>query len=120
MVFVIEEKPHARFRRSGDDLHITQPLSIADALDPPAAGTSSAQRSITHLDGHKVTVSIPRPTAGSTSIQAGRTTRVANEGMPISKTKGTTKGDLVVEWNLVLPDRLDETKRKQIRQLLTS
>lgn len=118
IVFVIEEKPHPRFRRNGDDLHVDATLSLADALDPPAAGTPASRRNVTHLDGRKLEVPLPRPAPGCTTIQSGRSTRIANEGMPISKTKGATKGDLLVEWQIALPERLDEEKRKELRRLL--
>jgi DnaJ-class molecular chaperone len=32
MVFVIEERPHARFKRDGDDLLLQKRLSLSEAL----------------------------------------------------------------------------------------
>ncbi len=36
VVFIVDEKPHAHFRRDGDDLRVTIPLNLVDALDPPS------------------------------------------------------------------------------------
>lgn len=47
---MIEEKPHARFKRDGDDLVLHQRLSLADAL----CGTDI---SVTTLDGRSLRVS---------------------------------------------------------------
>ena len=56
---------------------------------------------------------------GKTTISPGRTTRLAGEGMPISKVKGARKGDLVVEWNVEFPDRLNDSQRSAIRAALS-
>lgn len=38
--------------------------------------------------------------------------------MPISKTGGKTKGDLVVRFNVVFPERLSEDQKKKLREIL--
>lgn len=116
LVFVIDEKPHTRFSREGDDLKVSMSLSLADALDPPP----KASRNLTTLDGKKVNIPLPTPSNGQTSIMPGRTTRMANQGMPISKTGGTKRGDLVIVWEVSLPDRLNEEQRKTIRNALSA
>lgn len=50
MVFVIEEKPHPRFKRDGDDLLVTQRISLADAL-------CGAELTVQSLDGRQLTIS---------------------------------------------------------------
>ena len=43
--------------------------------------------------------------------------RVNNEGMPISKNL-PSKGNLLIEFNIVFPQRLSETQKQQISQCL--
>jgi DnaJ family protein B protein 4 len=50
MVFIIDEKPHARFKRDGDNLLMTKRISLSDAL----CGTEFAVQT---LDGRTLTVS---------------------------------------------------------------
>ena len=70
------------------------------------------------MDGRSVEIPLPSPGLGKTTISPGRTTRLANEGMPISKAKGTRKGDLIVEWNVEFPDKLSDTQRSALRNAL--
>ncbi|KAJ1019643.1 hypothetical protein NDA18_006120 [Ustilago nuda] len=118
VVFIVDEKPHAHFRRDGDDLRVTIPLNLVDALDPPKAGTPGSRKQILTLDGRKIDIPIPQPTGGKTSVTPGKTTRLANEGMPISKTGGKRKGDLVVEWSVQLPETLTWAQREGVRKVL--
>ena len=118
LVFIIAEKPHPRFTRENDDLHIKLPLPLVDALDPPKAGSAGSKRNIQTLDGRTIDVPLPQPGLGKTTISPGRTTRIANEGMPISKTDGKRKGDLVVTWDLQIPDKLNDSQRQAVRQAL--
>lgn len=50
VVFILDEKPHARFKRDGDNLLLTQRLSLGDAL----CGT---EFQVQTLDGRSITVS---------------------------------------------------------------
>lgn len=119
LVFIVDERPHSRFTRNGDDLRLIQPLKLVDALDPPKPGSPNSRRKITTLDGRTIEVPIPSAGLGKTTISPGRTTRLAGEGMPISKVKGARKGDLVVEWNVEFPDRLNDSQRSAIRAALS-
>ena len=119
VVFIIDEKPHSKFRRDGDDLRLTVPLSLVDALDPPKAGSAASRKAVTTLDGRRVDIPLPSPGPGRTTIVPGRTTRLAGEGMPISKAPGK-KGDLVVEWSVELPERLSDTQRQNLRKALAA
>ena len=51
IVFTIDEKPHALFKREGNDLVYTHRLPLVDAL----AGTTL---SLTHLDGEQIRIPI--------------------------------------------------------------
>ena len=87
MVFVIEEAPHSTFKREGDLLIANYHIPLGDAL------TSSGQsRSITGIDGKKVSWSLP-----STVIMPGLEYKISGQGWPIRK-DGAVKGrgDLVI------------------------
>ncbi|GJJ08381.1 hypothetical protein Clacol_002595 [Clathrus columnatus] len=109
VVFVIEEKPHPRFTRDGHDLITTLDLPLVDALTG-----SGGSKTIDALDGRKVRVPL---TSGI--VKPGSETRVSGEGMPIRKA-GTTKsrGDLLVKWNVVFPDRLTPNQKEELRKIL--
>ncbi len=104
-MFVIDEKAHARFKRDGNNLIYNAKLSLADAL----CGTTL---SIPNLDGR--TTSVPlRDVVSSGSQQAAR-----GEGMPVSKAPGS-RGDLIIQFQVEFPRRLDDTVKQQLRALLS-
>jgi DnaJ-related protein SCJ1 len=47
VVYTLKTQPHSRFTRRGNDLYMSQPLSLKEAL-------SGFKKSFKHLDGHKV------------------------------------------------------------------
>lgn len=102
--FVVEELPHARFTRRGNDLHASVKVPLVDAL-------CGGEAAVETLDGRRLAFALPQPFPG------GRATKVlAGEGMPISKEPGR-KGDLVVELDVALPALSDEQKRR-VKELL--
>ena len=60
IVFVVEEKPHPRFKREDDDVVVSLNISLADALAGPAPGQPT-DRTIEHLDGRMIKVQLPKP-----------------------------------------------------------
>lgn len=110
LVFVVEEKPHERFRREGNDLVATLPVPLVDAL----TGGDGSKRVLEHLDGRKLQVPLP---AGI--VKPGTTTTISGEGMPIRKEGSVKKkGDLIVKWDVVFPDRLTAAQKEGIRKVL--
>jgi DnaJ family protein B protein 4 len=110
LVFVVEEKPHARFTRDGHDLRTKVPLPLVDALAGPVAPT----RTVEALDGRKLSVRVP---AGV--VRPGQTTTIPGEGMPARKAAdGRKKGDLIVEWDIVFPERLTPAQKEGVRKVL--
>lgn len=101
------------FRRKGDDLYWKELLSLREAW------MGDWTRNLTHLDGHVVQLSRKR---GET-IQPGQVERVAGEGMPKWHEDGdsvyhkTEFGDLLVEYTVVLPDKMDKTMEKEFWEL---
>ncbi|KAI0072530.1 DnaJ-domain-containing protein [Panus rudis PR-1116 ss-1] len=109
LVFVVEEKPHDRFVREGNDLVVHEKLPLVEAL----AG-NGGKRAIETLDGRRIQVNIP---AGI--VKPGAQTTVPGEGMPIRK-EGSVKrkGDLIVKWDIVFPERLTPAQKEGIRKVL--
>jgi len=73
----------------------------------------SGSRTVRQLDGR--VISVPAP-AGV--IKPGMETRVVGEGMPIRKQGRSGKGDLVVRWDVVFPDRLTAAQKEGVRKVL--
>ncbi|EPQ52724.1 DnaJ-domain-containing protein [Gloeophyllum trabeum ATCC 11539] len=108
LVFVVEEKPHDRFTRDGDDLHTTVKIPLVDALTG-----SGGTKVVEHLDGRKLQVPVP-----TGIVKPGQVTRIPSEGMPIRKQGGKKKGDMVVKWEVVFPDRLTPAQKEGLRKVL--
>jgi molecular chaperone DnaJ len=92
--------PHPLFRREGDDLHVTVPVGIHEA----ALG---ARFEIPTFDG-PVRLRVPPGT------QTGQRVRLHERGVP-SRHDGR-RGDLVVEFRIVLPAVLDERSKALLRE----
>lgn len=94
--------PHPYFIREGDDIHLTLPLTLIEALN----GT---QVKVPTIDG-AVTLKIPPHS------QNGQRLRLKNKGALSMKTK--VRGDQLVILEVRLPDRLDKKTSKQITEIL--
>ena len=96
----VQVDPHPRFRREGDDLHVTVPVAIHEA----ALG---ARVEVPSLDG-PLRLRVPPGT------QSGQRFRMSERGAP--STRDGHRGDLVVEVRLVLPAFLDERSKELLRE----
>jgi DnaJ family protein B protein 4 len=118
IVFLLEEKPHATFKRDGDDLVYHFKVPLVDALSGPPGGGSVA-KSLTHLDGRTINFNVPYPRGGGNPLKPGQEIRIAGEGMPITrKTATKPKGDLVVKLDIIFPDRISAAQAEGIRKVL--
>lgn len=104
LVFIIDEKPHSLFTREGNDLIITQKVSLAEAL------TGYTVR-LTTLDGRSLTIPI------NNVINPNYEEVVPNEGMPIQKDP-TKRGNLRIKFNIKFPTRLTAEQKAGIKKLL--
>jgi len=86
----IKIEPHPFFARSGDDITITVPITLAEAV-------SNAKITVPTIDG-KVAMTIP-PGANS-----GTTLRLKGKGAG----KAGARGDQLVTLRVMLPDRADD------------
>jgi DnaJ family protein B protein 4 len=110
LVFVVEEKPHPKFTRDGNNLRAKIPILLVDAL----TGSKTPTKTIEGIDGKKVNVRIPDGV-----VKPGQTTTVTGEGMPIRKsTDGRKKGDLIVEWDIVFPEKITSAQKEGVRKVL--
>ncbi|CAH9129081.1 unnamed protein product [Cuscuta epithymum] len=104
LVFVVEEKPHAVFKRDGNDLITHHRISLLDAL-------TGSSISLTTLDGRVLTIPI------TDIIKPGHEQVIPNEGMPISKEPGN-KGNLKVKFEIKFPSRLRPDQKSELRRVL--
>ncbi|XP_061343001.1 uncharacterized protein LOC133289149 isoform X1 [Gastrolobium bilobum] len=106
LVFVIDEKPHSVFKRDGNDLVVTQKISLVEALTGYTA-------QLTTLDGRNLTIPI------NSVVSPTYEEVVKGEGMPIPK-EPSKKGNLRIKFNIKFPSRLTSEQKSGIKRLLTS
>jgi curved DNA-binding protein len=102
LFLVVNVRPHARFRREGDDLHVDMPIELYTAL-------LGGEVRVPTLIGD-VVLTIPPET------QSGRTFRLAGKGMPKLR-QPTEYGDLYAHAVIRIPTHLTDEERKLITQL---
>jgi len=101
LYLVISVKPHPKFERRGDNLHvaIAIPLTVAVLGGEVQVPTPKG----------KVALKIPPET------QNGRIFRLAGQGMP--HLGNSSRGDLLAKVNIALPTKLSEEEKELFRQL---
>jgi molecular chaperone DnaJ len=95
--------PDRFYKREGLDLVATVPLNIAQA-------TLGSKISVKTLDDKKVAIKIPVGTA------SGKRFRVRGQGIK----KGEQQGDLIVEVQISVPDKLTEEQERIMREFAES
>lgn len=80
LVFVVDEKPHAVFKRKGNDLVVNKRISLLEAL-------IGKTLELVTLDGRKISIPV------TDIVRPGHEVVIPDEGMPISKEPGK-KGKL--------------------------
>ncbi|XVE76555.1 hypothetical protein DITRI_Ditri12bG0182700 [Diplodiscus trichospermus] len=106
LVFIIDEKPHSVFKRDGNDLIVTQKISLVEALTGYTA-------LLTTLDGRNLTVPI------NNIISPSYEEVVKGEGMPIPK-EPSRKGNLRIKFNIKFPTKLTTEQKTGLKRLLSS
>jgi DnaJ family protein B protein 4 len=104
VVFIIKEKKHPVFARDGSNLIFRSAIPLKDAL-------CGFVIEIPALDGRVIRQRLE----GIITPESSRI--IPNEGMPISKQPGK-KGDLIVTFDVIFPQRLSEQQKDRIRQIL--
>ena len=95
IVFVIDEKPHSVFSRDGNDLIVTENISLVEAEAPTGYTVH-----LTTLDGRGLTIAI------NNVIHENYEEVVSGEGMPIPKDP-SKRGDLRIKFNIQVPNKVD-------------
>jgi DnaJ-class molecular chaperone len=101
LLLVITVRPHARFERKGDDLHV----DIDVPVTVPVLGGEAEVPTVTA----KVMLKVPPLT------QNGRVFKLAGLGMPRLNKQG--KGDLYARLRVRLPERLDDRQQSLFEEL---
>ena len=99
---IIRSGEHPIFRRDGDDIYLTVPVSAAEA----ALG---AKIEVPTVDGRAL-LKIPPGT------QSGQKLRLREKGVP-SATKDGVRGDEIVEITITVPMPRDERTKELLREL---
>jgi len=101
IIFIVTEKPHSRFKRSGNDLICKHRITLKQAL-------IGFTMEIDTLDHRKLRTPVNKITSSD------YVHKIPNEGMPISKGNSSSKGSLLVEFTITFPHRLTEEQKKFI------
>ncbi|KAF2283264.1 hypothetical protein GH714_043616 [Hevea brasiliensis] len=106
LVFIVDEKPHPVFTRDGNDLIVTQKISLAEAL-------TGYTVHLTTLDGRNLSIPI------NSVIHPNYEEVIPREGMPIQKDP-TKRGNLRIKFSIKFPTRLTSEQKAGIKKLLGS
>lgn len=104
VVFQLRLQKHDRFRRTGNDLHLVQKISLEEAL-------LGFQTSIKRLDDRMIPYTVDEIT------QPYQVRTIKNEGMPIHNFP-SEHGDLFVENKIKYPKVLTEAQKDLVKKLL--
>lgn len=104
LVFIVDERPHKRFMRDGNDLIVVKHITLLEAL------TGFTTR-LTTLDGRDILIPI------NSIVNPGHEEIVPNEGMPISKDP-SAKGNLRVRFYIRFPTTLTLEQKDVLRNTL--
>ena len=105
LVVVLQEEPHPRFKRIGDDLIASVSVSLSTAL-------CGAPSSFEFLDGHYLTIQPPPDYI----IKPGTIGRIPGKGMPVYEGKG--RGTLYLKFDIVFPEQLPPRSRQLAKLIL--
>jgi molecular chaperone DnaJ len=107
LYLIIRAGTHPVFTRTGDDIYVTVPVTIAEAalgakIDVPTIDT--------HEGGGRTQLKIPPGT------QTGQKLRLREKGVPSAVHDGK-RGDEIVEVKIVVPKVQDERSKEILREL---
>ncbi|KAJ2815195.1 Molecular chaperone (DnaJ super), partial [Coemansia sp. 'formosensis'] len=104
IVFVLEEKPHALFKRDGDDLNVDMTLTLEEAL-------CGFKKPIQLLNGKTIQVN------NTSVVKPGQISRMAGYGMRISR-QPNSFGALVITYKIQFPTSLTLSQKEKIHEAL--
>jgi len=95
-------KPHSRFKRQGDDLYLSLPISFSQAV-------LGGEMELETLEGEKLSLKVPAGT------ESGKVLRVSGKGIP--SFSGYGRGNLYVELIIKTPKKLTKKQKELLEQL---
>lgn len=104
----VHVQEHPRFLRMEEHLVYHAQVPLAEAL-------AGCRLSVEQLDGQSVSLRTP----GGEVVRPGSRWRLRGHGMPVLG-QPAVRGDLLVKFDVVFPDRLDASVSGQLRALLSS
>ncbi|XP_012863398.1 dnaJ homolog subfamily B member 1 [Echinops telfairi] len=104
IVFVLKDKPHNIFKRDGSDVVYPARVSLREAL-------CGCTVNVPTLDGRTI------PVVFKDVIRPGMRRKVPGEGLPLPKTP-EKRGDLIIEFEVIFPERIPQTSRTVLEQVL--
>lgn len=104
IVFIVKDKPHPIFKRDDDNIIYTATVPLGKAL-------TGCVVDVPTLDGRLISIPI------NDIVKPGYQKVVPSEGMPISKDP-TTKGDLIIEFNIEFPNQLNPEQKRMLKEAL--
>jgi molecular chaperone DnaJ len=113
LFLIIKAGTHPVFRRVGDDIHVTVPVTVSEA----ALGAKIDVPTIDSHDTHGA-----QDGAGRTQLkippgtQTGQKLRLREKGVPSAAREGA-RGDEIVEVKVVVPKVQDERSKEILREL---
>lgn len=109
IIILLDEKPHPRFTRKGDDLYYEAKIDLLTAL-------AGGQFAVPHLDDRVLLVSV----IPGEAIQPDMIKAVPNEGMPIQRVDN--KGHLYIKFTVDFPKSnwTDADSLKKLESILPS
>ena len=105
VIIVVDEQPHPRFKRRGNDLYVDVEVDLLTAL-------AGGKVSIEHLDDHALSVEIPR----GEIVKPGELKVLRGQGMPSYRFHEL--GDLYVNLGVRFPDTLSEEQMSLLEKAL--
>merc|ERR1719486_1393266 len=95
IIIVLDEKPHDKFKRSGQDLIVKMDINLTDAL-------TGMKKTIKTLDDRTLVIQTVRGEV----IKTGDLKQIQGEGMPQYRNP-FEKGRMILQFNVVFPPNLD-------------
>lgn len=103
LLIVINEKPHEKFERNGNDLYYKLEVPVMDAI-------VGGSREVETIDGIKLNVKIKQ------GIEDGTILRFAQKGMPIYNGRNM-RGDMLIVVKLKMPKQLTNDEINILNEL---
>jgi molecular chaperone DnaJ len=103
LYIITDVQPHPFFDRRGDDIYITVPITVTEAV-------LGAKIEVPTIDGPSRPLRVPPGT------NSGQKLRLREKGVPSVRTPGQ-RGDEYIELQVVVPKPVDERVKELLREL---